>query len=557
MDPAPQTKAASVRDPLLVAAFALIQGVVLHWKAFADPNRFHENWRQSPHWLAEANQSFQPDDAMVAYASFNTSPFADFFYQTLALTGQDLLWGKVNTVAFYALTAMLIFITGRAMAGRAGGLAATSIFLFFPSSLKVFAGGFMSGLSMPLLCLAVLVVYREKWWWSIPVTLLATLVYPMVAIQGGMLYAVDVLVHDRHRLRDPRFLKHKLLPLSIAAALCVGFILNKYPSGGHEYGHIVDRIEIGARPDFADGGRTNVLPVRSVFRQAMKRWGDPFHVGLMILAFLALGRRSVRLPRGLWSLIAASLILYWIADLLLLRLYFPDRYVKRSFPLVMALAGGWWFVQIRQELAGRSLPWRPGATRRIPLWPIAATALLVVGLVEFGEDALPPGNARTKVYDRVELYDALRELPGRPMVAAHPRLASELQLLTGKSMFVTRELSHPWWTEWWVVVTERTQDYFRAAHDRQGAHLRKAITKHKIDYWVVDRKQYSRTGRMRKGKRRHYMAPFDNWIGTVLKPTKQDLLRKVPQARRLYDDEDRYFIVSSIEILDWLDKRGQ
>jgi hypothetical protein len=253
MDSAIGARATAIRDPIAVAAFALIQGIFIHWKAFADPNRFHENWRQSPHWLSPEHQSFQPDDLMIRYAEFNTSPFADLLYKTLARTGHDILWGKVNTVVFFAITAALVFITARAMAGRFAGFAATAIFLFFPCALKVFAGGFMSGLSMPLLCLAVLVVHRQAWWWSIPLIVASVQVYPMVAIQSGVLYIVDVCVHDRGRVREREFLVHKLLPLSIAAVLCAGFMLAKYPAGGHDYGHIVDRVEIADRAEFADG----------------------------------------------------------------------------------------------------------------------------------------------------------------------------------------------------------------------------------------------------------------------------------------------------------------
>ena len=543
-----------VRDPLLVGALAALHGLALHWQAFADPLRFHENWRQSPHWLNEAHRNFQEGDAMVAYATFNTSPFADFLYTTLAMTGQDLLWGKVNAVLWYALTAALICITGRSMSGRLAGFAAAALFMFFPSSFKVFGGGFMSGLSMPLLCLAVLVTHKQAWRWSIPLIAFQSLAYPMVAIQSGVLYIVDTVANDLPRLRDRSFLLHKLLPLVIAAAVCGAFILNKYPSGGHAYGHIVDRVEIGDRPDFSSGGRTNVVPVKSVLHQAEKRWADPFHVTLLVLAFLVLGRGIVRLPRGLWSLLITGVVLYWIADLLLLRLYFPDRYILRSFPLFMALTGGTWVARMREQLAGVTVKTLDGA---LPVWPVLAAALAVVGVGTFHESILPPGDSRTKVYDEVELYEALKALPGTPMVAAHPRVASELQLMSGRSMFVTRELSHPWWTGWWELVTERTEVYFKAAHDRYGAHLRFAIAEHHIDYWVVDRRQYTAKGRMRRGKRRHYVAPFDDWIATDLRPSRQDLLRSVPRSKRLYDDEDRFFIVSSEALLQWLEATGK
>ena len=117
-------------DVVILCLVALAISVALHWTALHEPYHFHDNWRQSPHWISPTRQAFLEDDLLLRYAEFNCSPFANLLYKTLARTGRDILWGKVNGILFFTLAVLLIYATARAMAGRLAGWAAASLFLF-------------------------------------------------------------------------------------------------------------------------------------------------------------------------------------------------------------------------------------------------------------------------------------------------------------------------------------------------------------------------------------------------------------------------------------------
>ena len=530
-----------LRDALIVFVAAVCVALYLHWPAFVESDRFHDNWRQCPHWIAPESQQYHPDDLLVRYAEFNTSPGGDWIYRTLALTGGDLIWGKINAVLFFAVTVLCVFITGRAMHSRSGGILAAVLFVFFPCIFKEYSGGFMSALSAPLLCLTVLSLVRGTWWWAVILMAAGSLIYPMVAIHSGMIYLIDVLIRDRKRLFDGHLWKMKYIPLIIAALLSVSILSGKYIASGHEFGDLVSRNHIADRVEFTDAGRYPLIPVPSLWDQLAEHWGNWFHLALFLTAYFFLAKGVFRLPRGLYALLISSLCLYVLADIFLMRLYIPDRYLHFAVPMFMALAGGYWLALVGEREGGRKI-----------VMSIIAVVLIGVGIWEFHGEF--EQGQKTWRYQRHDLYAYVRSLPGRPMIAVHPKRGSEIPLMTGKSVLISKELSHPWWTEYWEIMTERTRDFFRAYYATDGDDIGAFVEKYGISYWIIQQRHF--TARYISRKRRLYMEPFDRWIKKNLHPSKEAILNHVPRKYRLFDN-GRYIVISSEGLMRWLDDRRE
>jgi hypothetical protein len=541
------------KDEFRIFLLAFLLGIYLHWPSFIQADRFHDNWRQSPHWRNESFQQFHEDDLMLRYARFNTSPFSTWFYQGLSRIGPVTFWGKINAVVFFALTVLLIFVTGRGMGGRVCAWAAAIVFLFFPCMFsKEFVGGFMSALSAPLLCLAVLVIFTQKWWWTIPLMGIAAVIYPMTAVHTGVMLVMDVLANDVKNVFQLDRWKTKFVPILLASVTGLVLLLGKYAENNHEFGRLITKAEMGTRPEFRfkGKGRAKILPVPPLSQRFRTYWANPFHLALLLLVYLFVGKRMLKLPRGLYALLFASIFLYLLADILVMKLYFPSRYVKRSFPIFMALAGGYWLHLVYgREQKIKTLVKNPFVEIRATNFAIVAVALSVIGIYEF-HDTYRPGE-KTRRWDKHELYDFVRSIPGRPMIAVHPKLGSEIPLMAGKSVLVTKEFSHPWWTAYWEVIVERTHDFFRAYYATEPNELRAFIAKYNIDYWIVDRRDFHITGRNRKEL---YMQPFGRWIAKELKPSRAALIRKLPRQYRSYNGH-RFFVASSEALLEWLDQR--
>ncbi len=547
----PRFRAAGL-DICLVLIAAGAVAAYLHWPALTDPYRFHHNWRQAPHWLSPERQHFQPDDLLVRFAEFPIGPVANFIYITLARTGIDIFWGKVVAVVFFALTALSVYIAGRTLLNRVSGAAAVIIFLFFPCMFYEFSGGFEKALSCPLYALTIWTMHHRKWWWSIPLMIYGVGTYPMVGIHIGIIYLVDALIYDIRdgTVRQASAWKAKYLPLGLAAVIGIGMLGWRYLGANHEFGELVSRSDMQDQAEFTSRGRYHIIPTRPLWQQVVERvWGDYFHLALPVLAVACMGRRAFRLPRGLYATLLGSLLLYWLSDLALLRLYVPDRYLLRSLPIFMALTGGYWWALVfqQQNVGWRGLGWAGRIQKNALLVPVTL-GLMVLGGVEF-ESRFEPG-IRTRKFDRQGLYAAINELPGTPLIAVHPRLGSDILLLTGRSVLVSKQLALPWWPAYFEMIRERTQDLFRAYYATDPAVIRQVINKYQIDYWILQ-PEYYRSSFIRK-RRLYQLDPFDDWIRKHAKPSPEALLQHIPAEYRLYQDR-RSYVVSSEAALRWLD----
>jgi hypothetical protein len=535
-------------DTAAVSLLAAASGIYQHWPALTNPLRFDNNWRQAPHWISPDRAAFHPDDAMLRFAEFGTSQVADLIYQTLALTGQDLLWGKVNAILFFVAFIAVAFLVGRAMGGRLVGWTAALLLLTAPSIFREFGGGFMDGLSASMLALAVLIIVTEKWKWSVPLIAFQTLQYPMVAIHSGMIFLVDALVHDRRKMLDPKEWRRKYGYLTIAAVVMGLLIAAKYLVD-HGFGELATRATMGGLPEFRPGARSVLLPVSPLFRQIEGRLFDAFHLVLFLFAFAHVGKRALRLPRGLIGLLLGSIVMYQIADLALFRFYFPNRYMHFSFPLFLALASGYWVKTVLSEARERAMPDGAHPMRRWAAVGVVGVVLLVVGYREYGRSARQ-GQTSVEFTD-VGLYEWVEQLPGRPMIVLDPAEASQIPVITGKSVFIMQELSQPYWSNHWDLAVDRTQDFYTAYYATDPLEIIRFTEENDIDYWIVQPEHFSRPF---LATVRIAPEPFGSWVRAELDPGPDAVLAGLDESVAEYADRE-YLGISSEALIEWLGTR--
>ena len=539
-------RAINARDVPLVALLAASWGTYLHWPALINPLRFDNNWRQAPHWISPDRQFFHPDDAMLRFAEFGTSWFADLLYQTLALTGHDLVWGKINAILFFTAFITVALIVGRAMGGRLMGWTAAVLLMFLPNVFREFGGGFMDGLSASLLALTILLIAKGRWGWSIPLLAFQALAYPMVAIHSGMIFLVDAVVHDRRRLLDLAEWRRKYLYL-VVGAVVLGLIIAAKYLVAHEFGELATRATMQDLPEFRPGARSIVLPVPALWHAVEGRLFDPFHLVLFLVAYTHLAKGALRLPRGLVALLLGSMAMYVVADVFLFRFYFPNRYLHFSLPLFIALAGGYWVSTIASRL--RSAPTVDGThpLRRYAGVAVVAVVLVALGGREFGGE-LRRGLS-TREFEHERLYDWVRQLPGRPMIAVHPLLASDIPVIAGRSVFIMQELSQSYWSAHWTLVEERTKAFFTAYYATDPDVIVRFIETHGIDYWIVQPTHFLPT--YLNSRIRFAAEPFNLWVRQELRPTSDALLGELSERVVAFSDGLHYGI-SSAELIEWL-----
>jgi len=526
-----------------VFLLALLVAFGLQWQSCIEPNRMHSDWREVPHWRTPSTQEFHPDDPLIRYQRFEAPAFGNVLYGALSRTGIDAGWGKINGTLWFACTAVLLFLTARAMApGRWAGWAAALTFVLFPSQQWLFVGGFPRALAIPLLCLSVLLAHGGRWWWSVLLVTLQSLVHPTVALQSGLLLLLVALRRPRS-LFERSARGKQLVPLVLVVLVCLAVIGFKFLGAESEFGRLVTRVEIGDKVEFTRAGPMSLVPTPSVLEYLSFFLVSAFYLATCALAFLVLGKRMLALPRGLYALLVASLAMLCVADVLALRLGHPGVYAAMGLPLFGALTVGVWVGRVLdRENRMRTVLERPLLELRASPAVLGLVVLGLIGLYEHGGSFVPAGNLETRHYRHTKLYDAVRSLPGGIMLAAHPRTASELPLMTGRSVVISSVAAHPWWTEHWTWSTDRIYDVLRAYYADDPEELLRVTRKYGIDYWVVDRTRYTSEN---VGYGDMLYEPFKSWAQQNLRLDGYSVLRVVPRQYQLWNDNKNFFIVSS------------
>ena len=524
-----------------VLLLGLLVAFGLQWKSCIEPNRIHNDWRQVPHWRAEATQEFQPGDRLLEYLRFDASPFGNLLYGTLASTGIDAAWGKLNGMLWFACAAALLFLAARAMApGRIAGWVAAAVFLLFPSQMEPFVGGFISGLGITLVCLSVFLAARKWWGWGSLVVAIQALIYPMGALLSGLMLLAAGLERPRE-WTDRAALRSRVAPLGLIAVVCIAVVVAGYLGGTSEFGDLAMRPHIGGRAEFSHSGRGLLLPTPSILAQLSQYFGSVSYLMTCLLAFLVLGKPMIRLPRVLHALLLVSFGLLLVADVLFIRLDDPGGYLALGLPPFVALSSGVWVARAIEREPLRTVLDTPLVKLRASPAVLGVGLLALIGLIEHGATFAPSGKLATRHFRRTALYDAIRELPAGIMLASHPRVASELPLMTGRSVVVTAEAALPWWSEHWNWSEERIQDILRAYYADEPGTLIGVSRRYGVDYWVVDRERYSsRSGGM-------YYQPWVRWAHRSLRLRGNSVLRSVPEEYLTWEG-GAYFVVSTEDL---------
>ncbi|RMH56521.1 MAG: hypothetical protein D6679_09075 [Candidatus Hydrogenedentota bacterium] len=525
---------ALIHRPRLAAfLLGLTIAFYLHFPAFVNPYRFNEDWRQAPHWTNPAGHSFRRGDFLYEYAEFNTPPLNNTIYPLLSYLGGAILWGKILAVLYHGLTVLAIFVTARSLStdrkvGDLSGAAAALVYTFFPTQFYWFSGAYGHALMPLFCCLALLIIHRKRYWLALPLMAFEAVAYPSAAVFTGAYFLIEAILSDYRWIFQKDFWTRKALPLLVAAVAGFLVLSVKYLEPHPEYGELAGWKEISANwIAYTSKGRYPVLPVRSVWRVLGREWGDIFHVAVFLVALLVLKRDALRIPRPLLALLAASLGVYLAAYLFLMKLYIPNRYVRYPLPVFTAVLSGLWLGRAGAALGVKTVRVR-----------IGAVALALLGFLVFGHKAR--AGMATKVYDRVELYRTIRSLPGRPLIISHPDIGDEIPLMTGRSILVSEEFAHPWWSEVWDTMTVRIHDFFRMYYATDTPTVAAFFERYGGDALIVDRRHFRRKY-LRRGK--FLFEPFNTWVRDNLSPGRESLVRRIPEEYRLYDGR-RCFLVT-------------
>lgn len=529
---------------VLFAAAAVY--VVGHWDAITDPYCLNDDVRQQLFWMQKwYDEDLFPDDYLTLYARY----YVPWGVKAVYRVGQPFMtpvqFSKVVTGILFVLTAGFIFGLGLEFKDEVAAVVIVCCYFFFTGFLRKISGGLSQSFGFPLLAAYLFFLARNNLLAASLTILCASVLNPYIFVLCSVTHGIYLAVNYRgfllHKLRSkntvssvdqmgsPEKTAKVGNPNGTFGKISVGrlFLLNvpillgallmslKYiflkPDG---LGNLVTWSQMVGKIEYTSVGRYEILPVPPLWFEFARPWLDvlPFEewgpiwgwIGVALIAAMAVyawTRGNIahysRGFRVFAYLMPASILMWGVADLVLMRLFLPERYLEFSLNIFYCV-----FTGISATLAMERL----GLKRIIFPWLVVCT--IVVAALR---------SHQVGIYDYSEyrdLYHFLRHTPKDTLIAGHPQLMDPLPTFSHRKAFLTYEISHTWVDLYWEVIKKRTFDFFKAYYAEDPEELRQFCEYYGIDYLLVREEDFSRDT-IQNGK--IYFEPFGSWVRELVK----------------------------------------
>lgn len=484
-----------LHDTQLLLAFcaSALVGVCAQWPGFVAPYVINDDARQQLYWMQGwLDPALYPPDVLNDYASLYVSWGVKALYRLGCLLCEPLFLSKLVAAGLFAWLGALFFATGRALRDTSLGAVTLCLCWFSPAFMENISGGLARAFAGPLFLLFLLGLVHRSRALTLGALLAQALFIPYILLPCLLAAALHLAAWRAGFVNAKPPLHGYADALACAAALGLALAW-QHGLGAAGFGPLPWASELANRPEFHEGGRLALLPQPSLAWELVSRpWAAfaPFREGYatgiaftcIALPVLALGAR-----RADWRLLAphaaplafiatASLLLYAAARLAAFKLFVPSRYLEYATNLLLTLGAAFLLDALLR-------PWLARAPKGLAA--ALAVCALVLGMYrQYG----------VELFDYSEgaaLYAFARETSKAARFAGPPEIMDNLLTFGRRNVYASFELAHPWSTGYWAVMGPRLARLADAAYARDPETLRRFCQEGRIDYFVVDRRQYA------------------------------------------------------------------
>jgi hypothetical protein len=539
---------------VLVAASCVY--VLANREAFTNPFLINDDVRQQIYWMQQWQdpELFQ-NDLLTEYAKEYVPPGIKVIYRVASLFVSPLLFTNILTGILFVITAGFLFGLGLEFQDDLTAVLVVCVYFLFAGFLGKMAGGLSRTFVWPLLTAYLFFLARNRPGAAGNVILAASLLNPYAfllcfsthgifllhsygkdlvrcLVTEGPALAADVKAWVSRRGAAKSAQKPK--PWATAspdAASCrltlrmfmwwnvpvlIGLlvlVIGHVVLPSNSFGTLVSRADMAGMVEYSAQGRYQIQPVPSFVSELIRPWifDLPFRewgavagwVGVLLLIGLLVFALRHWQPVVSWSglrifcyLVPASLVLYVLACIFLMKLFVPRRYIEYTLNLFYCMGTA---VCIR--VAIENLQWRRIA------FPLLTTILVLFAIVRLHN---------LELYDysgQKDLYRFLQSTPKASLIAGHPELMDNIPTFARRKAFVTYELSHTWIQPYWNTIKKRTFELFKAYYADDPEAIRDFCRKYGITYFIVRDEDFPSK---KQGMGRVYFAPFDSYIRNLV-----------------------------------------
>lgn len=328
------------------------------------------------------------------------------------------------------------------------------------------------------------------------------LFYPQGALLTAGVLPFALIRYEKGRLRPPQGRREYIFCAAGIAVILLTLLLHAWKSGG--WGPIVTASQAQSMHEYSSEGR---LPL--FYQDRWDYWVKGQLSGVMPGRLPSLAWACVLLLLlMLWSpkqplvekipdafnilpqVAAGSLVMFFLAHVLLARLHFPSRYTQHSLRIVIPLAAGLAITLLIDAIlsVAERLPRVPNIIRQSLA---LGTILLLACTVIIGIPINKVARGRFVNSEEGALFQFLSAQPKDALIASLSAIGENVPTFSKRSVLVAREYALPIHTGYYAQMRQRAVDLINAHYSPDPERLRSFIRRYGVDLFVVDRSAFT------------------------------------------------------------------
>jgi hypothetical protein len=352
---------------------------------------------------------------------------------------------------------------------------------------------------------------------------------PMILIFAGALFwqLWQFKGFIPHLVQDRQVYFFSGISLAVAFILLLPYVLTS-----SEYGPTVTLEQARNIPQFAAGGRTAFFDdnfweywfgsMRSGLTLHEALVPDLAIAGLFLPLLFKFPQRFPLLEKispkisYLGDLLIPSFGWFFLAHVVLFKLYLPSRYVARSLRVVIILAAGMTLMVLLAAVLSWAINQPTSQAKSIVAQ--SATALLIILLVGYplSKDKFLDTDYMIGSYP--ELYEFLKQQPKDTLIASLSDEADNIASFTNRSVLSSREHAIPYHIGYFQPLRQRIFDLIEAQYTPDLALAKDFLKHYGVDLWLIEKSSFNVP----------YLAD-NRWL-TDQQPVTQEAIKQLEQG---------------------------
>jgi hypothetical protein len=384
------------------------------------------------------------------------------------------------------------------------------------------------------------------------------LFYPQMMLVACGMMIVRLIQWQDGRLqlsRDRKDFVFSGAALLVGAGVMLLYVLE----GASEFGPAIKAAEAMKMPEFWGTGRASffsndpfdfwvMLPRSGI----LPRTGKILKPHLMLLGLLL--PLLIRFPKPfplardvtqkVWTfvhLLIPSIVLFFLAHMLLFTLHHPSRYVQHSYRIGMALSGGIALTILLDALfrwaIAKTIPYRRVVALTVAI--VIGAFMLLFPISDPLGRAIPSlkwlfaGNLIPGFVTggKEDIYKFFADQPKDTVIASVAQETNNIPTFSRRSVLVGREYAIPYHVGYYKEFKERVENLVQAQYSPNPRDVRRFIEKYDVDFWMLDKRafelnyvspkfwiwQYQPAAQMARDNLERGMVPF---VAQMIEPCK-------------------------------------